>query len=166
MAIHRAKTEIPHYPYVLEHICRYQINRIISESDTSPVHRDITQGYSGRSENRGSVPEVRVAIGSRLTRDVFYSPPPQKEIVPQMNAHVGWLNSGAAHKMHPDAHPHVTDQLYTYSKKIVSTRTLIQKKVGGATKVTCWGVYSWAPCRGYPSGTHGRGPPKGISAGV
>ena len=74
---------------------------------------------------------VRCVVGNRLTREMVYSPPPQKEVVPQMNAHVGWLNSGAAHKMHPGAHPHVTDQLYTYNKEIVSTRTLIQKKGGG-----------------------------------
>ena len=44
---------------------------------------------------------VRCVVGNRLTREMVYSPPPQKEVVPQMNAHVGWLNSGAAHKIHP-----------------------------------------------------------------
>jgi len=101
MADRRAKAEVLNYLRVLEHIDRYQKGGMILEGDILSLHRDITHDTLDDPKTVGAFRKVWVVVGNRLTKEVVYSPPPPKEVVPQMNALVGWLNSDAAHQMHP-----------------------------------------------------------------
>jgi Fic family protein len=92
MAARRAKTEVLNYLRVLEYIDRYQKGGLISEENILSLHRDITLDTLDDPATEGAFRKVRVVVGNRLTKEVVYS---------QMNALVGWLNSDAAHQMHP-----------------------------------------------------------------
>lgn len=101
MAARRAKTEVLNYLRVLEHIDTYQKAGRVTEENILALHRDITQGTLDDPATEGVFRKVRVMVGNRRTREVVYSPPPPKEVAPLMTALTGWLNSDAAHQMHP-----------------------------------------------------------------
>ena len=101
MAARRAKNEVLNYLRVLEHIDRYQKDGMISEEGLLSLHHDVTLATLDNPAMEGAFRKVKVVVGNRLTREVVYSPPLLKEVVPQINALVGWLNSDAAHQMHP-----------------------------------------------------------------
>lgn len=101
MAARRAKAEVLNYLKVLEHIDRYQQAGAITRENLLFLHRDITQDTLDEPATEGAFRTVKVVVGNRLTREVVYSPPPVKEVAPQVAALLGWLNSEAAHGMHP-----------------------------------------------------------------
>ncbi|MGD0079725.1 MAG: Fic family protein [Methanoregula sp.] len=101
MAARRAKAEVLNYLRVLEHIDTYQNGGKILEEHILALHRDITQGTLDNPAAEGAFRKVRVVVGNRHTKEVVYSPPPAKEVSPQMAALASWLNSDEAHQMHP-----------------------------------------------------------------
>ena len=101
MAARRAKDEVLNYLRVLEHIDAYQNGGQVSEDHLLALHHDITQGTLDDPATEGTVRKVRVVVGNRHTKEVVYSPPPPKDVAPLMTALITWLNSDAAHQMHP-----------------------------------------------------------------
>ncbi|WP_292370620.1 Fic family protein [Methanoregula sp. UBA64] len=101
MAARRAKAEVLNYLFVLEHIDRYQQEGAVTREHLLSIHRDITRETLDSPAAEGAFRTVKVVVGNRITREVVYSPPPVKEVVPQVTALLDWLNSEAAHGMHP-----------------------------------------------------------------
>lgn len=101
MAARRAKAEVLNYLQVLEHIDTYTEAGRLSKKSILQLHRDITRDTLEDPASEGNFRKVRVVVGNRHTKEVVYSPPPPKEVIPLMDAFLGWLNSGAAHEMHP-----------------------------------------------------------------
>jgi Fic family protein len=101
MVARRAKTEVLNYLRVLEHIDLYGKDGRISAENLLSLHRDITRDTLDDPSAEGAFRKVQVVVGNRITKEVVYSPPKAKEVIPQMNALIDWLNSDAAHQMHP-----------------------------------------------------------------
>jgi Fic family protein len=101
MAARRAKAEVLNYLRVLEHIGSYQKNGAISEKQILALHRDITRDTLDDPATEGAFRTVRVVVGNRRTKEVVYSPPVPKEVRPQADRLIAYLNSDAARGMHP-----------------------------------------------------------------
>jgi Fic family protein len=101
MAARRAKAEVLNYLRVLEHIGSYQKNGVISEKQVLALHRDITRDTLDDPATEGAFRTVRVVVGNRRTKEVVYSPPAPKEVRPQVDRLIAYLNSDAARGMHP-----------------------------------------------------------------
>ncbi len=101
MVARRAKAEVLNYLRVLEHIDAYQNDGQISEAHILALHRAITQETLDDPATEGAFRKVRIVVGNRHTKEVVYSPPPPKEVASMMIALITWLNSDAAHEMHP-----------------------------------------------------------------
>jgi len=101
MAARRAKAEVLNYLQVLEHISTYQKNQAVSDTNILALHRDITRDTLDDPAMEGAFRTVRVVVGNRRTKEVVYSPPGPKDVRPQVERLVGWLNSEDARRMHP-----------------------------------------------------------------
>jgi len=101
MAARRAKAEVLNYLFVLEHIARYQHSGAISQKDLLLLHRDITRDTLDDQAAEGAFRKVKVVVGNRITKEVVYTPPPVKEVVPQVGALLGWLASDESRGLHP-----------------------------------------------------------------
>ena len=101
MAARRAKAEVLNYLRVLEHISMYQDNGILSEKNILALHRDVTRDTLDDPATEGAFRTVRVVVGNRRTKEGVYSPPAPKEVRPQVDGLITWLNSDAARQMHP-----------------------------------------------------------------
>ncbi len=101
MAARRAKAEVLNYLRVLEHIDSYPESGRLSIAGILRLHRDITRDTLEDPALEGKFRKVRVVVGNRITKEVVYSPPLPKEVLPQVEALAGWLNSDAVCGMHP-----------------------------------------------------------------
>lgn len=101
MAARRAKAEVLNYLRVLEHVTTYRKGRAISQKNLLALHRDITRDTLDDPAGEGAFRTVRVVVGNRRTKEVVYSPPPAREVVPQVDALLAWLDSDAACGLHP-----------------------------------------------------------------
>jgi Fic family protein len=101
MAARRAKAEVLNYLRVLEHIDTYTESGRLTEAGILRLHRDITRDTLEDPAMEGAFRHVRVVVGNRRTKEVVYSPPPAKEVVPLMAALLAWLNAESVRGLHP-----------------------------------------------------------------
>lgn len=101
MAVRRAKAEVLNYLRVLEQIDVYQAQGMISDKNILALHRDITKDTLDDPATEGVFRTVRVVVGNRRTKEVVYAPPAPKEVRPQVERLIAWVNSDAAREMHP-----------------------------------------------------------------
>jgi Fic family protein len=101
MAARRAKAEVLNYLFVLEHIDRYQQKGAVTREHLLALHRDITRDTLDEPATEGAFRKVKVVVGNRVTKEVVYIPPPVKEVVPQVDALLGWLDSAESRGLHP-----------------------------------------------------------------
>jgi Fic family protein len=101
MAARRAKAEVLNYLRVLEHIDTYTESGRLTEAGILRLHRDITRDTLEDPAMGGAFRKVRVVVGNHRTKEVVYSPPPAKEVVPLMAALLAWLNSASVRGLHP-----------------------------------------------------------------
>lgn len=65
------------------------------------LHKDITKETLEYPEHEGKYRELQVYVGSRITGEVIFMPPPPEEVPELMGEFIEWLNSSASSQLSP-----------------------------------------------------------------
>ena len=87
------KQEVLNYLKVLENIGKYHEKGRITEKLLLKLHKDITREVLENPANEGSYRTVQVFVGSKITGEVVFMPPPAEKVSALMNDLLDWLNS-------------------------------------------------------------------------
>ena len=101
MATRRAKQEVLNYLEVLDGIEDYLVEGAITEETVLRLHADVSKEVLDDPRNVGMYRMVRVYVGSSVTGEVIFMPPPPGDVKGLMADLVGWMASDAAAAMNP-----------------------------------------------------------------
>ncbi len=87
------KQEVLNYLKVLENIDKYHEKGRITEKLLLKLHKDITHDVLENPDNEGSYRAVQVFVGSKITGEVVFMPPPAEKVPALMKEFIDWLNS-------------------------------------------------------------------------
>ena len=66
------------------------------------LHKDITKETLEYPEHEGKYRELQVYVGSRITGEVIFMPPPHEEVPELIGDFIELLNSGVSSQLSPD----------------------------------------------------------------
>lgn len=94
----KVQQEVMNYLKVLENIEKYQEQDKITEKTVLKSQKDITKEILKYPEHEGKYRELQVYIGSRITGEVIFLPPPPEKVPELMGEFIEWLNSSASYQ--------------------------------------------------------------------
>src|SRR5659263_60949 len=100
-ATRKAQQEVINYLKVLENIEKYQEQDKITEKTVLKLQRDITKETLENPDHEGRYRNLQVYVGSRITGEVVFMPPPPEEVPELMKEFIEWLNSSASSQISP-----------------------------------------------------------------
>ena len=92
-ATRKDKQEVLNYLSVLEKLKELSDNKKITEKNILSIHRMLTEKVLENQSDCGSYRNRYVVIGNRLTKEIIFRPPANKDVPKFMKALVEWLNS-------------------------------------------------------------------------
>src|SRR4030066_484977 len=101
MASRKDKQEVLNYLSVLENLGKLTDGRKITEKDILSIHRMLTIETLESSSDCGRYRSRYVVVGNRLTGEIIFRPPANKDVPKFIKALVEWLNSEAAKELDP-----------------------------------------------------------------
>lgn len=104
MARRKDRQEVLNYIKVLEKLDVLTKNGVITETVVKNIQKMLTVDTLDDPEDSGVYRSERnkyVVVGNRLTGEISFRPPSNKELPGLMKDYVQWANSAAAHKLNP-----------------------------------------------------------------
>ncbi len=99
MASRKDKQEVLNYLTVLESMEELTDGKRIAEKDILSIHRMLIEGTLENNSDCGRYRNRYVVVGNKLTREIIFRPPANKDVPKFMVALVEWLNSKAAKEL-------------------------------------------------------------------
>jgi len=96
MASRKDKQEILNYLSVLENLGKLTDGKRITEKYILSIHGMLTKETLENNSDCGRYRNKYVVVGNRLTREIIFRPPDNKDVPNLMGSLVEWLNSEAA----------------------------------------------------------------------
>jgi len=96
MASRKDKQEILNYLSVLENLGKLTDGKRITEKYILSIHGMLTKETLENNSDCGRYRNKYVVVGNRLTREIIFRPPDNKDVPNLMESLVEWLNSEAA----------------------------------------------------------------------
>jgi len=93
MASRKDKQEVLNYLKVLENLGKLTDGKKITQKDILSIHRILTKETLENNYDCGKYRNRYVVVGNRLTREIIFKPPSNKDVPKLMGALVEWLNS-------------------------------------------------------------------------
>ena len=100
-ASRKDKQEVLNYLNVLENLGKLTDGRKITEKDILSIHRMLTKETLENSSDCGRYRNRYVVVGNRLTEEIIFRPPANKDVPKFIKALVEWLNSEAVKELDP-----------------------------------------------------------------
>lgn len=101
MATRKDKQEVLNYLNVLENIDKLLNDGELTEKDILNIHRRVTKETLENPEDCGAYRKRYVVVANRLTREVIYRPPENKDVPELVMNLTAWLNSEEAREFDP-----------------------------------------------------------------
>jgi len=101
MATRKDKQEVLNYLSVLENIDKLTNGDNITEKILLDIHKMLTQGTLENPSDCGVYRNHYVVVANRLTGEVIFKPPLNKEVPALVRALIEWLNSSDAKELDP-----------------------------------------------------------------
>ncbi|NQT67532.1 MAG: Fic family protein [Actinobacteria bacterium] len=101
MASRKDKQEVLNYLGVLENLEKLTDGKIITENNILSIHRMLTKETLENNSDCGRYRNRYVVIGNRLTGEIIFRPPINKDVPNFMKNLIGWLNSEVAKELDP-----------------------------------------------------------------
>ncbi len=101
MAARKDRQEVLNYLKVLQSIYKLTDGKKISEKDILKIHKMVTKDTLEKPSDCGVYRNRYVIVGNRLTGEVFFRPPSNKDVPKLMKALITWLNSFGAKALDP-----------------------------------------------------------------
>ena len=101
MATRKDKQEVLNYLKVLESIDKLTDGQKLTEKDLLQIHKMVTRGTLENPSDCGSYRDRYVIVGNRLTGEVIFRPPANKDVPKLMVALIAWLSSPDAQALDP-----------------------------------------------------------------
>lgn len=92
-ASRKDKQEVLNYLGVLENLGKLTDGKIITENNILSIHRMLTKETLENNSDCGRYRNRYVVIGNRLTGEIIFRPPANKDVPDFMKHLIGWLNS-------------------------------------------------------------------------
>ncbi|PKK81668.1 MAG: hypothetical protein CVT47_01255 [Thermoplasmata archaeon HGW-Thermoplasmata-2] len=99
-ATRKDKQEVLNYLKVLKDIDKLA-KKGIAEETILEIHRTLTEGVMENSLDSGAYRTRYVVVGNRITGEVYFRPPKNKDVPGLVRALVDWLNSEEAKELDP-----------------------------------------------------------------
>ncbi|MDD5622957.1 MAG: Fic family protein [Actinomycetota bacterium] len=99
IASRKDKQEVLNYLSVLENLGKLIDDKKIAEQNILSIHKMLTEQTLEDSSDCGRYRNRYVVIGNRLTREIIFRPPANKDVPDLMKALVEWLNSDEAKEL-------------------------------------------------------------------
>ena len=100
-ATRKAQQEVMNYLKVLQKIEKYQEQHKITEKSVLKLQKDITKETLENPEHEGKYRELQAYVGSRITGEVGFMPPPPEKVPELMGEFIEWLNSSISSQLSP-----------------------------------------------------------------
>lgn len=101
MATRKDKQEVLNYLNVLENIDKLSEDKKITEKSLLKIHKMLTEGTLEIPSDCGAYRRRYVVVANRLTGEVIFRPPKNKEVPMLVRGLVLWLNSSEAEILDP-----------------------------------------------------------------
>jgi len=101
MATRKDKQEVLNYLGVLQNLNNFAKNKIISERNILTIHKELTKETLENSSDCGVYRTRYVVVGNRLTGEVTFRPPPNKDVPDLVKSLIEWLSSTDARALDP-----------------------------------------------------------------
>jgi len=99
MASRKDKQEVLNYLKVLENLGKLTDDKKIAQKDILSIHRMLTKETLENNSDCGKYRSRYVVVGNRLTREIIFKPPSNKDVPKLMKNLVEWLNSEEAKEL-------------------------------------------------------------------
>jgi len=99
MASRKDKQEVLNYLKVLENLGKITDGKKITQKDVLSIHRILTKETLENNSDCGKYRNRYVVVGNRLTKEIIFKPPSNKDVPKLMKALVEWLNSEEAKEL-------------------------------------------------------------------
>jgi len=93
MATRKDKQEVLNYLKVLDAIDKLTDGQKLTEKNLLQIHKMVTRGTLENPSDCGSYRDRYVIVGNRLTGEVIFRPPANKDVPKLMAALIAWLSS-------------------------------------------------------------------------
>ena len=101
MATHKDQQEVLNYLHVLEDIDKLTDGKKVTEKDVLAIHKMLTRETLENPSDCERYRNRYVVVGNRLTGEVLFRPPLNKDVPRLMRNLIEWLNSGEATELDP-----------------------------------------------------------------
>jgi Fic family protein len=101
MASRKDKQEVLNYLSVLEKTAKLADGNKITEKNILSMHKMLVKGVLENPSDCGRYRNRYVVVGNRLTREIIFRPPANKDVPGLVRDMVKWLNSGQAKELDP-----------------------------------------------------------------
>lgn len=101
MAVQKDKDEVLNYLKVLENLDKLTNGKIITENDILNIHKALTKETLENSADCGAYRNRYVVVANRLTREIIFKPPVNKEVPKLIEDLIEWLNSKEVKEIDP-----------------------------------------------------------------
>lgn len=101
MAVRKDKEEVLNYLKVLENLDKLTDNKIITEKNILNIHKSLTKETLENPADCGVYRNRYVVVANRLTREIIFKPPANKEVSELIKGLVEWLNSKEVKELDP-----------------------------------------------------------------
>ena len=101
MASSKDKQEVLNYLGVLENLGKLTDGKIITENNILSIHRMLTKETLENNSDCGKYRNRYVVIGNKLTGEIIFRPPVNKDVPNFIKDLIGWLNSEVAKELDP-----------------------------------------------------------------
>ena len=101
MATRKDKQEVLNYLKVLDAIDKLTDGQKLTEKNLLQIHKMVTRGTLENPSDCGSYRDRYVIVGNRLTGEVIFRPPANKDVPKLMAALIAWLSSPDAQALDP-----------------------------------------------------------------
>jgi len=100
-ATHKDKQEVLNYLKTLENIDRLTNGTIITDKNILKIHKMLTQGTLENERDCGKFRNRYVVVANRLTREVIFRPPQNKDVPKLIKELADWINSAEDKEIDP-----------------------------------------------------------------
>lgn len=101
MAVRKDKDEVLNYLKILEKLDKLTNGKLITEEDILSIHKSLTKDTLENPSDCGAYRDRYVVVANRLTREIIFKPPANKEVPKLIKNLIEWLNAKEVKEIDP-----------------------------------------------------------------
>ncbi|MFH1453664.1 MAG: Fic family protein [Armatimonadota bacterium] len=101
MAVRKDKDEVLNYLKILEKLDKLTNGKVITGDDILNIHKALTRNTLENPADCGAYRNRYVVVANRLTREIIFKPPANKEVPNLIKNLIDWLNSKEVKEVDP-----------------------------------------------------------------